>query len=315
MEEKTIRIERYTADRQKQWDDFVNASRTPMFMFNRGFMDYHSDRFTDYSLMFYSDDELIAVMPASEHGDEVRSHGGLTYGGMICSASVKQHTAIACFDALCDFCRLQGKTSVLYKSIPYIYHVVPGEEDMYALFRLNAATAKIEPSTVIDLAHPCKMPKGRKAQVSRARREGVVVQETDDFEAFVELENSVLAARHNQHAVHTAVELRLLKSRFPERVRCVGGFLNGRMIAGTVLFVYDAVVHTQYLAADDEACRIGALDLVVSEQIAKYTPTHRYFDFGISSEEGGTVLNHGLISQKEGFGGRTVVYRTYRLNV
>ena len=41
----------------------------------------------------------------------------------------------------------------------------------------------------------------------------------------------------------------------------------------------------------------------------------RFIDFGISTEQGGTVLNEGLIKQKEGFGGRAVVYDTYELEV
>ena len=40
-----------------------------------------------------------------------------------------------------------------------------------------------------------------------------------------------------------------------------------------------------------------------------------YIDFGTSTEQGGTYLNEGLIKQKEGFGGRAVVYDTYELNI
>lgn len=313
MDAKTVSVKRYDRSQSQAWDDFVNGSRTPMFMFNRGFMDYHADRFKDFSMMFYVDGELTAVFPASDHGDEVRSHGGLTYGGLICARSVRQHTVDDCFALLREFCAEQGKTSILYKQIPYIYQVIPGEEDAYSLFRAEAVAVKVEPSTVIDLANPCKMPKGRKAQISRAKREGVVVRETEDFETFIALENQVLGSRHNLTAVHTADELHLLHNRFPSRVKCVGGYLGERMVAGTVLFIYDTVVHTQYMAADDEACRIGALDLVVAEQISRFSPTHRFLDFGISSENGGQYLNQGLISQKESFGGRTVVYRTYQM--
>ena len=85
-----ISIASYTADQVKTWDDFVNRSKMPMFMFNRGFMDYHADRFQDASLMFYRDDELLAVLPASRHGDEIRSHGGLTYGGMISGEKIPE---------------------------------------------------------------------------------------------------------------------------------------------------------------------------------------------------------------------------------
>lgn len=309
-----ISIASYTADQVKTWDDFVNRSKMPMFMFNRGFMDYHADRFQDASLMFYRDDELLAVLPASRHGDEIRSHGGLTYGGMISGEKMKQHTMLECVDAMRDFYRATGVSSVLYKSIPHIYHRQPAEEDAYALFRNGATLVKVEPSTVVNLAEPLKMPKGRKAQISRARREGVEVRETDDFEAFIALENEALK-RHDVTAVHTASELRLLTSRFPNNIKCICGFLSGKLIAGTVLFVYDHVVHTQYLCADEHAREIGALDLVVSGCIAQYRMTHRWLDFGISSEDGGAWLNEGLIAQKEGFGGRTGVYETWGIDI
>ena len=40
----------------------------------------------------------------------------------------------------------------------------------------------------------------------------------------------------------------------------------------------------------------------------------RYFDFGISNEQGGRKLNRGLIDQKEGFGARAVVHDHYAID-
>ena len=40
----------------------------------------------------------------------------------------------------------------------------------------------------------------------------------------------------------------------------------------------------------------------------------RYFDFGISNEDGGRYLNRGLAAQKEGFGGRAVVHDFYEVD-
>ena len=265
------------------WDAFVNQSKTPMFMFNRGFMDYHADRFEDVSLMFFRDDELFAVMPASRHGNELRSHGGLTYGGIISGAKMRQSPMLDCFGALKAFCHENGIETVVYKAIPHFYHVQPAEEDLYALFRNDATIEKVEPAVVVRLANPLKMPKGRKAQISRARREGVDVHETDDFDAFISLENATLMEHHGVKAVHTAAELRLLKSRFPDQVRCFGGFLGDQLIAGALLFVYPTVVHTQYLCANGAAREIGGLDLVISEIIARYRTSHEWLDFGIST--------------------------------
>lgn len=305
-------IGKYAADKAEEWDRFVNRSRCPMFMFNRGFMDYHADRFEDDSLMFYRDDELIAVLPATRHGDEIRSHGGLTYGGMIVGERMKQGSMLECFEAMRNFYRDVGVRSILYKQIPHIYKTQSSDEDLYALFRCGASVVKVEPSTLVRLDAPLKMPKGRKAQISRARREGVTVADSDDFEMFISLENAVLE-RHNVRAVHSPAELSLLKSRFPDNIRCRCAWKDGRMIAGTLLFAYGSVVHTQYMFASERGREIGALDLVISQVISDFAATHAWLDFGISSEDGGRFLNEGLIAQKEGFGGRTLAYVTCSL--
>ena len=44
------------------------------------------------------------------------------------------------------------------------------------------------------------------------------------------------------------------------------------------------------------------------------SPTCRWIDFGISTEERGQRLNEGLASYKEGFGARAVNYDTYALS-
>ncbi|MFR8206343.1 MAG: hypothetical protein ACLU99_08405 [Alphaproteobacteria bacterium] len=99
-----MKVLHYTPEKKQIWDDFVNHSKMPMFMFNRDFMEYHRDRFQDASIMFYNDsDDLIAVMPASRHDTEIRSHGGLTYGGIICAEKMKQHIMLDCFQAMKDF--------------------------------------------------------------------------------------------------------------------------------------------------------------------------------------------------------------------
>ena len=40
-----------------------------------------------------------------------------------------------------------------------------------------------------------------------------------------------------------------------------------------------------------------------------------YFDFGTSNEDAGRFLNAGMVAHKEEFGGRSVIYDTYRVEV
>ena len=313
-----ISVVRYTEAEKALWNQFNAAAKNPLFMFDRGFMDYHKDRFQDHSLLFYDDGALIAILPMSQREGILTSHGGLTYGGFITGSKMKQHTMNECIDLLLRYAKGNSFQSIVYKTVPHIYHEQPAEEDRYALFLHNAEVLKIEASTVVNLSRPIKMPKGRKAQISRAKREGVVVCELTapgDFERFIELENEVLAQRHETRAVHSGKELTLLHSRFPEQIRLFGALKDGTLIAGSVVFVYGQVIHTQYMAANDVARQIGALDLTVSVILEKFREDKLWLDFGISTEDGGKYLNEGLIAQKEGFGGRTNVYETYVLNV
>lgn len=320
-----IKVVEYRESLKLIWDDFVRSSKNPLFMFERNYMDYHKDRFKDNSLLFYEindqnpeKEDLIAVLPMNIKEGVLYSHGGLTYGGFITNDKTKQHTMLDCFAALKNYAMDRGISNIIYKQIPYIYHLQPAEEDRYALFINNAELLKVEASTVVNLSDPLKMPKGRKAQISRAKREGVeIVEKTslDDYKTFIALENEVLEARHDTDAVHTGDELHLLYSRFPENIHLYTAMYKGQMVAGTVVFEYANVVHTQYMAANEVAREIGALDLAVKTVIDKYKDSKKWLDFGISTEDGGRVLNHGLISQKEGFGGRTVAYMTWKLAV
>ena len=310
-----ITIKKYSTTDAYVWNDFVSSAKNSLFMHNRNFMEYHADRFDDYSLMFYENDELLALLPANKINSELVSHAGLTYGGFITDIKMKEHKMLECFSVLKNFMNDNGFTSLVYKTIPYCYHKNPAQEDLYALYKNNAIILKIEPSTVIDFRFPIKLPKGRKAQISRAKREGVLINISNDFEKFIELENQVLSEYDNTKAVHSGTELKLLHSYFPEQIELYSAMYKGQMIAGSVIFIYDNIIHAQYLAANDIAREIGALDYCISEIINKYSATKQFFDFGISTENNGQFLNEGLISQKESFGGRTIAYQTWKITI
>lgn len=308
-----MNVRRYACADKDTWNGFVGASKNGLFMFDRGFMEYHKDRFEDCSLLFYEGDRLISLLPASVKDGVLTSHAGLTYGGFVTGNEMKQHYMNDCVTSLKAWACENGIREIVYKAVPHIYHRQPAEEDLHSLFCNKAQIEKIEAATVINLKNRLKMPKGRKAQVTRARREGVIFEESLDFDSFITLENEVLAEHHNATAVHTGAELSLLHERFPEQIKLYVGRYGGEIIAGCVVFVYDNLVHTQYLAANDLAREIGALDFVIFNLIEMYAPTKTWFDFGKSTEGDGTFLNEGLIAQKEGFGGRTVVYQTWRM--
>lgn len=118
-----IKTAKYYPLQKPIWDEFIENSKNGTFMLKRDYMDYHADRFKDFSLMFYEDDKLIAVMPASVHGDEIRSHGGLTYGGIVSNKKMTAQKMLDVLDSLTAFLKEQKIKHLLYKRIPSVYHV------------------------------------------------------------------------------------------------------------------------------------------------------------------------------------------------
>ena len=266
--------------------------------------------FTDYSTIMNNAARTILT--------KVISHGGLTYGGFITNERMKQHIMNECFDELLKYGKENGYKEIKYKTIPYIFFDQPAEEDRFSLYEHKAKLEIVDASTYVNLKNPLKMPKGRKAQIVRAKREGVKIEICTDMESyinFINLENKVLAERHETKAVHTAEELKMLHDRFPENIGLFVAIKDEKMIAGAVIFEYKNVIHTQYMAANEEARKIGGLDLVIATIIEKYKQEKMWLDFGISTEHGRIYLNEGLISQKEGFGGRTGVYETWKIDL
>lgn len=90
-------IKRYSDGCKDEWDDFVRDSRNGTFLFMRGYMDYHADRFADFSLMAYRDGRLHALLPAHCTATEFCSHRGLTYGGVVTDEKMTVALMLSCF--------------------------------------------------------------------------------------------------------------------------------------------------------------------------------------------------------------------------
>ena len=315
--DERIEIIKYNESKQKEWDGFVRQSKNGYFMFCRDYMDYHKDRFKDHSLMFYKDGSIIAIMPSCEADNVLKSHGGLTCGGILSNNNMRQSVMMDCVDALIEYCKTQEISRIEYKSVPFIYHKQPSEEDIYALACNGFRIKKIEASTTINLRKPIEKSKLRKRQIKKAERAGIIIDVCDsnkEISDFMELQNAILLRRHGVTAVHSASEMILLRERFASNIVVYLAKKKNNIVAGSVVYITDDVVHTQYLCANDYAREVGALDATIERIMSDYNTKH-WFDFGISTENNGKYLNLGLIHQKEGFGGRTIIHSTWEKNI
>ncbi len=121
-----------------------------------------------------------------------------------------------------------------------------------------------------------------------------------------------LTNKYGTKPVHTLSEIEYLHSRFPDNIKLYLAFSDEQVLGGTVMYLTKNVLHTQYISASILGKESGALDLLFDELINKIFVDIPVFDFGQSTEQMGNVLNESLIFQKEGFGGRGVVYDIYK---
>lgn len=313
----TINIVNYEAINKNEWNDFVSTAKNGHFMFYREYMDYHADRFIDHSLMFYDEQgRLVAVLPANIKERVLYSHQGLTFGGLIINNKAITEKVYEIFVTMCDSLKTMGGIdSIVYKRMPDLYSIYPSQEDLYALFLLNAKLLRRDVSVAISLLTPYDYQDMRKRKVKKAKRHGLEVFEELNFKDYWLLLTEVLNNKHNTAPLHSLEEINLLQSNFPDNIKCYCARLNGEILAGTVIYETDTVAHTQYLANSDRGRDFSALDLVIDHLIKNIYTDKKYLNFGISTENNGRTLNKGLIAQKEGFGARAIVHDFYEIKI
>lgn len=306
----------YSVQFRNEWNSFLSTCKNRHFMFHRDYMDYHADRYVECSQLLFKNSKIVGLLPANREGEDVISHGMLTFGGVLCNREMTTSLMLEIFRVLIDRFRSQGIENFIYKAIPHIYHEQPAEEDLYALFRNNACLYRRDVSSAINLKSRVKISKGRKWGVSKAKKNsGLEIRETEDLPLFWKLLDDLLEGKYGKKPVHDLSEIQLLKRRFPDQIKFFGVYLKGKLVGGTLVFENGSTVHTQYIASDNECREFYGLDLLFSTLITDYYADREIFNFGISNEREGWELNKGLISFKEGFGARAIAHDFYRMRI
>ena len=307
-----IKIVKYTPNKAEEWNAFVGQSKNGTFLFYRGYMDYHADRFSDFSLMFYEKGKLCALLPANLCDNTLYSHQGLTYGGLITTSENTTAQVCQLFTELNIFLRNEGFRHVVYKPVPNIYHQLSAEEDLYALFVIcHAKLLGRDVSSVILPTNRIKWKRDRHYAANKARTNGIQISQSNDYASFWKILTDNLKQKFGASPVHSLNEIELLHSRFPENIRLwVAHSKEGILLAGTVLYLCGDVVRSQYISASPEGKRLHAVDGLYDHIINDVYPDC-YFDLGTSNMPHSNELHDSLIYQKEGFGGRAVCFDTY----
>lgn len=310
-------VERYSEKNKSLWDFFINESKNQSFLFKRDFMDYHADRFNDHSLMVYDDTNLVAVIPANIKNDQLISHQGLSYGGVLLHDKIRLSEIIDVIKAVLKYLSQNNIKKWVIKLIPRIYHSRPADELDWILFKLNSKLIRRDTALAIDnQASHLSYQDRRKRSIKKAANKSIQIKE-----GYVEIEpfwTGVLVpnllAKHGVDPVHSLDEIELLATRFPDNIQQYTIYLDGAIVAGCTMFLNRGVAHAQYISGTVIGRDAGCLDFLFDYLIREVYKKFDYFDFGICNEQDGLLINKGLLDWKEGFGARSIVHDFYEID-
>ena len=124
-------IRKYNDADKEVWNAYVEHARNATFLFNRNYMDYHSDRFKDYSLMFYNNGKLHSILPAHQVGKTLCSHFGLTYAGLLTTghASTENISVLIGREQGIELVVVENHERMVMETVAVIIHVRAVEKE------------------------------------------------------------------------------------------------------------------------------------------------------------------------------------------
>ncbi len=296
-------IRQYNSGDKNLWNDFIKETKNATFLFDRDFMEYHNDRFEDFSLMAFANDKLIAVLPANRVGDEVFSHQGLTYGGFLFRDDIEVENVESLFESTLFYLKSEKIFQFNIKQIPIIYHKKASNEIDYFLFKYNATLAKREMNLAIDFSKELSISKSKQKHYRRVAQMDIEIIEDNVCDSFW---NNILIPRlnekYNVDPVHSLIEINKLKFYFPDNIKQYNAYFGGEIVAGITLFCTNNVIKSQYGATSKNGENLRALDFLFITLINMFKDKVDFFDMGIVNENNGKTYNKGLLKQKEELG-------------
>lgn len=296
-------VKKYHPNDAAIWNEFIAQSKNATFLFQRDFMEYHQDRFDDFSLLIFEEEKLKAVLPANKKENTVYSHQGLTYGGLVFSHKLKAEKIGLILDQVLVFFKENQIETFYYKPIPGFYFPEGNQQTDFFLFKRGAVLDRKEMNLAINLGMPLQISKSKLKHFRRIEDLDLDIVEEQQFDSFWDkiLEPRLLE-KFDSKPVHTKAEITSLKQKFPQNIKQFSVYQQDEIIAGITIFEMGNVVKSQYGATSKKGEAVRALDFLFINLIEKYKNEKKlFFDMGIvnSDEED---YNSGLLQQKEELG-------------
>jgi lipid II:glycine glycyltransferase (peptidoglycan interpeptide bridge formation enzyme) len=221
--------------------------------------------------------------------------------------------------ALEDKLRGDGFEKIVLKITPDLFNKEKSDVLQYALTYCGYGSYS-ELSTYIDFE---TYKQDIKTNCSHGQRENIknslkydlqfkkLNNDNDIYQFYGILEKNL--TKFNAMPVHTVDELLDFKnSRLKNIIEFYGVYFESTMISAAMIFKFDTMFHTQYLASDYDYLNYRPMTYLYYKLIElAFQNGYKTLSWGISTEKRGSVLNESLLSFKESFGSKYSLNRGF----
>lgn len=320
-----LQFQRYQDHLADQWDTFVlNHSRNGGIFHERKFLSYHpQDRFADDSLLFYSDKNLVGVLPTactimSDQTKCATSHPGSSAGGLVYHKKMTVRELLIMLETAIAYYQQQGYSRLEWRLAESLFSYPTDGELLYLLWHRGFQLITREISSCVNLNNENNwLQMGRKKNpgtIRSLKKTGITVQVVEDPETIYPLIENNLQNRYQKKPTHSLPELSDLKSKYPQRIHFwTVQQANLKMATVVVLMVNQYAVHDFYIAQDYYYAKLNVMPLLFYEMFRHYQNLgFHWFNFGISSRH--DQIKWGILEFKEHMGGRATFREVWALD-
>jgi len=272
--------------------------------------------------VFLDGDRLVSVLPGAVAGDTYRSPAGASMGGFVLRRGAGLDLADRIVRTFVAWCAGEGIREAFIGQPMPIYAREPDDSGEYALLCNGFSPVDLKYSSVADLrltgsrsAMSCKV----RHNIVRSETCGVRIVDSDDFAVF----HAILTENKRKFGcapTHTLEELERIRELRPAMIRLFLAELEGKLVAGLMLFLVNPVCALDFYTAQDYRYHhCNPVSLLVEHAMAWCRDRgYRHFDYGVSmdtSSRNPLEVTRSLVRFKESLGCTGSIRRTYRRTI
>ncbi len=320
-----FKFRRFNKSDEVLWDNFVFKSNNGTIFHQRLFLNYHPiNRFKDHSLIIEKKQKLFSVLPAVEKKIKNKkyliSHPGSSIGSFVVPENLSILDSLGMVKHLLYYARNLNFDRIEIKLPPNLYQKRLSNYMDFAFFKYNFNYKNRDVTSILFLEKTIeknilKFRSSHKRGVNIAKKKGVVITESEEFNNYYKILKKNLSKRHGVNPTHSLEELKKLKSIFKDKIRLFAAFVDNKMVAGVINFIVNEhVILAFYISHDEAYNEYRPLNLLFYE-IFSWAIKHKYkiYDFGTFTVN--QEPNLGLGRFKENFGASGIFRDTIHLNL